>query len=490
MTGALAAWTGPLVMATVAAALLRADPRAPLLALLLLAAPLIGVLRPLARSEARGWSSRALITILVIALVLGAQLRFLADVARTLGVATHPALAVAALLVVLYAALRPRRWIAPLGGLALVAMGVPLIALALDSGRAPWTVWASVAARPALVFPDAGPWTRGGGRVIVPTTLTFTEEHRVTAVAPAVVRVIEQDGLRGATREWHLEVGDSLALRPGDRLQLDAGTRIRFEAGKRVPGVAWSGVAWADPAAEGGVHGLGWLVALTVTLVGGAAALGDTAGRCARRAAVGAPVLLLVLALAGVTWGLYAAYDAPDLTLGAPEVAAMARLPLHVLSGAASALLTGAFVAGLAGSFVAAALALAAHLAELIDGEGARSAGTTARIALAAALALGAGVAAVSGDSWSALVSGLGLAAAGLTAPALATAEGRARDIGAVAGALAFAVVAATARLTGSASLVGGHPALLAAPLAWLVARLAAPSASVRARRRAAAPSR
>jgi hypothetical protein len=448
------------------------------------------VLRPVARGEACGWSARTLVTIAVVAFVLGGQLRFLADVALLFGATTRGALAMAAALALPCTMRSARRWLAPLVGLALVGIAAPLITMALVSGLTPWRAWTAVAARPALAFSPAGPWTRDGGRFAVATTLTFTEEHRITAVEPATVRVTERDGTRGTVRVWRLGAGESLSLRPGDRLALDAGTRLRFETSRRVPGAAASGVAWAEPEGDGHAHGLGWLAALTLTLVGGALALGDTGTRPTRASAIGTPLVLLVLALAGVTWGLYAAYGAPDLTLGAPALAAMARLPLHVLPAPASLAMTALLVGGLVASFLAAALALAAHLAEVIGADGATPMRRMPATAYAVALALGVGAAVASSDAWSLLVSGLGLAAAALAAPALAAADGRARNVGAVVGALAFAVVAAAALLTASTSLVGAHPALLAAPLAWITARLVGTSASLAARRRATAASR
>src|SRR4029453_956920 len=69
VTRVLAAWTGPLAMAVVAAAVLHADADAPVLALVVLLAPLAGLLRPLAPADITPRSPRTVITLTVIVLV-------------------------------------------------------------------------------------------------------------------------------------------------------------------------------------------------------------------------------------------------------------------------------------------------------------------------------------------------------------------------------------------------------------------------------------
>jgi hypothetical protein len=472
---ALAAWSGPLAIAALALAVFRGDAHAPLLALVLLVAALVPALCPLDDGVAPARSVATVVSLVAVALALAAQLRFLADVAVVSGARLRVTIAVTAALATLCALWPGRlRWWSCLLPASLAAIGVPLLATVLSSGVTPWAAWRAVATRPALVFTEGSPWTREGGHVVTAATLAFTEAHRVTAVAPGVVRVIERDGARDATREWRLGAGESLPLRPGDRLAVPGGSRLRFESGKRVPGAPTSGTTWADPDAAARGRALGLLAALALTIVGGALALGGPGAGSARAAALVAPALALASMAAGLTWGVYAAHRAPELTLGAPPLGAMVGLPLYAAARPWSTALTLCLSAGLVGFFASTARALAQHLDLALGGSRGGAGGWAPRMAFVGALSVGAVTASASGDAWLFLMTALGLAATGLTAPALASRDPRARAVGALAGMLAFVIVAGAGWLTRSAPLPGEVPVLIAAPLAWASARVRA----------------
>src|SRR3989454_6433630 len=66
---------------------------------------------------------------------------------------------------------------------------VPPLAIAALSGRTPWEAWSALASRPALVFRERSAWVTEGEVLLVPTTLVFSEPHRITALGEAVFRV-------------------------------------------------------------------------------------------------------------------------------------------------------------------------------------------------------------------------------------------------------------------------------------------------------------
>ena len=214
--------------------------------------------------------------------------------------------------------------------------------------------------------------------MLEPTTLTFTESHRVTAVTAGVYRVAERDRAPMTLREWRLSAGDSLALRPGDQVSIPVGARVRFEAGKRVPGAPVSGVAWADrPGAPTAGRLAGWL-GLTVTLTGGALALVRPVAPPSRAAALLAPATVLAVVLAAAVWGVYAVDAAPELSIGAPPSASLAGLPAAVAGHPWRARLLGATVVALGSLLVASAAALRQRLVDLAELAGGR-AGSWAR---------------------------------------------------------------------------------------------------------------
>jgi hypothetical protein len=486
---AVAAWTSPALLAALAAGVFRGDPGAPLLVLLAVLAPLLGVLA--GRRAAAGDGVTATLGVASLGLVASGGLFVAADLTRCLGGERWPGLLIAGALAV-GCALRPvpaRRRSAVLW-LGLAALTTPVAAAAL-AGATPWVAWRELASRPALVFSARSPGVTDGVTLRAPTTLVFTEPHRVTAVSGGIWRVMERDADRVAVREWPLAPGDALTLRPGDRLDLAAGLTVRFEAGRRVPGAALSGVAWADPAERTPVAALAAFAGAALTLAGAAAVLlaGGGRGRAGSaragrgRAAALAPILIGVIA---VSWGVVGAHAAPELALGAPDVAPLVRLP-HVVPGPPwDRPLVAAALLGLGALFVVAVSAIRDRAVELLGGRDGPDAVT--RGLIPAGVAAGLILVGRPAGAWDALALGGGLAASAVVAPVLAAGGLAARRAGALAGAAAYVVTAQSASwLLAWAPAVDAYPALLAAPLAAgaaaLVGRAGAPAPLGRRRR-------
>jgi hypothetical protein len=253
------------------------------------------------------------------------------------------------------------------------------------------------------------------------------------------------------------------------------------------PPAAVSGADWAQPASHPPVRALAWLAAVTVAFMGGGIALGDAGEVRSRVEAVAATLVAGLIGVAGVVWGVYTAHLAPDVVMGSPRLAALARAPLHGLRAPLSTVATAALAVGLGASFVLAALALQRVMVRAL---GTAPAGRTAWSGFALTL-LPAGVLALTGiDAWALLILGFALAAATLTAPALAASDARAREVGAVVGALVFVTAAVMLGLPRADDVVGAYPALVAAPLAWLAARAVRVSRPAPARRRVSPASR
>jgi hypothetical protein len=310
-----------------------------------------------------------------------------------------------------------------------------------------------------------------GRRLERSATLVFAEPHRVTVLSPGAYQVVEdvvEAGVpRSVTREWRLTAGDALTLRPGDRLVLEAGTRVRFEAGKRVPGSAASGVVWAEPPERRSLGTAAHALGAVLTLVGGALALLPRPRAPARRRALTGPALLPALMLVAVSWGAYGVYAAPELALGAAPATGLVELPAFVLPAPVGRAFVATSVLALLVLSVATALALREALAIRVG---------PANVDVAwGGLVM---VAAVAGlwpaDPWRAWLGGCGLVAAAVTAPRLAGGAGSAGVAGSLVGAAAFAGLAAVGgELPAWAGTVAAYPALLAAPLAWVTARVA-----------------
>jgi hypothetical protein len=460
MTGVrgIAAWTGPVLVGALATRVAAGAADAPLLVLAAVVAPLVALLQPRIADSPHVVSAGAVAV--SAALIVAASLVPLGDAALLLGGRRwHGVLLAATLALLVPLAARGHAWrvaaLAAGGGTLLAALAL----LAVTTGRSPLDAWRLVATRPALTFGSESPWVHDGGWFARRTTLAFREGHRLTAVTPGTFRVVEQDGAQLVVRDWRLEAGDPLSVRPGDRLTVEAGSRVRFETGKRVPGAASSGAVWAEP----GAPPLLTSVAGLATLLLGAIALVPAAGR----RGLAAPALLVTLTLAAAAWGVYAVAAAPDVMLGGSVVEPLLRLPSAIAGARGVGPLV---VVALLALLVAAAGALHERVAALAGGR-------------ATVLWVGAVVIAAVGslwpfDPWFLLMAGLGVAAATVAAPRLAGASRRVGSwpveaIGALAGGAVFvAVVAMGPRLPAALGAVAEWPALLAAPAGWLVVRV------------------
>src|SRR5262245_15768321 len=317
--GAFASWLAPVVLLTVAARVYAGGVEAPLLLLGVVVASLIPLVTPPLTSAPTNVAG-ALAGVIGIGLCLWANLLALGDVASVLSLpraTTVAAVAAVTVLLTVRPVLDRGRGLVLVTGIA--ALSVPVVGVGVVDGW-PWSAWAVVASRPALAFGERSA-SVVEGRVLPPaTTLTFTESHRITALSPGVYRVTERDGDHFTIREWRLAAGDSLALRPGDNLTVPGGVTVGIERGKRVPGVAPSGVAWADPPERNDARRLpGWL-GLFGTLVLSSSFLvaptrpesDSSAVRAAWARGAAWPVVVMVAVLVATCWGLYALHDSAD----------------------------------------------------------------------------------------------------------------------------------------------------------------------------------
>jgi hypothetical protein len=466
----VATWASPVVLVSLAARVFAGAPDSPVLVLTALVAPLVALLARSADPAPAINGVSVLATATAVGLMLWANLSVMADVGQLMGVPRHTALVVLAAAAFLGMTWRAARRPVGAAGVLVGAAGVvlPLVVVGVAVTEPPWTVWTLTASRPALTFGVASAWVTDGRAVERPATLVFVEPHRVTALTPGVYRVIEErDAQPSITREWSLAAGDALTLRPGDRLVLAAGTRVRFEPGKRVPGSAPSGAAWAEPPERRTLGTAAHALGAALTLVGGALALLPRPGPGVWRRAVAGPAFLLALTLAVVCWGIYAVYAAPDLALAAPPGAGLVELPAVVFAPPGGRMLVATSVLALLLLWVATALALRDVLAAHAGSAG-------ADVAWAGLLTLAVVAGLWPGDAWRAWLTACGLAAASVAAPRLAGGGARAGLAGSLAGALAFVgLAAAGGRLPAWAAVVAAYPALLAAPLAWVVVRVA-----------------
>jgi hypothetical protein len=476
--GAVAAWASPVLVVAVVAHVTAGGLEAPLFVLAALAAPLLALLASPERPVTSSGFATTLGLVSVVC-VLGAGFRTVADVGQVLGLETGATVGAVLVLVLVTTVWRDHHRVA---ATALVvgwgALLVALVMLAGSAGVAPWTAWSRVASRGTFELGPRSEWTREGAQFGEPTTLTFTEPHRIVALSDAVVRVTERD--RGtAVRDRKLAAGESLALRPGDSLAIPAGVRLRFEAGRRIPG-APSGVAWADGTGVSRRRLSVWWVGLTLTLAGGALMIVRPVPSPSRASAVGGPAVVFTIVVAATCWGLYAIDTAPELTLGVPAAAQLVRLAPVVADEPWRSRILASIVLALLALFLAAAAALRHSLIDLT------AAGTTTvrrRLIEAAAwivmVVAAAGTSLLATDGFTLLLHGAGLATAVLLGPLLVSGTGptvdSARAKGALVGALIFVLLALLARWVGPLGLIGvvtQYPALLAAPAAWLVAIL------------------
>ena len=468
---AIGAWTSPALFVALATAVFGGAVGAPLLVLTALLAPLLALLQAPV-PERPSHALAGVVGLGVAAAVLWANVLVIGDLAAALGIArTHGVAAAAAVacLAVACASLTAR-WavVVPLGVLALAA---PLALVAGAGGTPPWTAWSQLASRSALAFSPASAWVKEGRAVARPTTLTFRESHRVTAAAPGVYRVTERDGSSAVVRDWRMAAGDALQLRAGDQLTLPTGARVRFEAGKRIPGAAVSGVAWAEPAGRRALSGMGDALGVGVTLAGGALALLAPLAP-GRRLALGAtPPMLLVFVLTAVCWGVYAAWAATDLAIGATPLAPLIGAPGHVVGTQASRTVVAVMAAALLVLLFGAVCALRARVAGLVDATAGRR--VPPGIVWVGLVVAVAALATWPVDSGRALVGALGLAASTWAAPRLDRGDAAA-VAGAVIGAGTFAALALGAlEMPPWAVVAGLYPAVIAMPAAALVAAVA-----------------
>jgi hypothetical protein len=453
-----AAWTTPALFALVTARVASGHAEAAWLVILLVTAPLVALLRP---AVVLGLDPvTRLVTLVVGALVVWANLVVFADVAATLGGARWQGAVLAAaltLLVTMWPAADRAR--AAMLGAGLACVLVAVVAAAVTTGHPPWSAWTGVASRAAFVFPEHG----ATARFTRATTLEFTEVHRVVALGAAAVRVTEQEGTGTVVREWLVSENEAVMLRPGDRLALPAGAHVRFEAGKRVPGAPPSGAQWADAPSRRTVDALLAATGLAVTLLGGAAALVPRSTRAS------AAVLPLAVAWVAVCCGIYTADLAPELTLADAPVAGLLRVARALPQAGAAALVSVIACAGLLALFIAAAQALRPRVTEA-----ARASAPAVWTAIFALAAVGA---VWTVDAARVLLAALGLAASAWAAPLFGAGDGKHRKgwtaawMGSIAGALAFGALAAlAARLPDWAGGIGDYPAVVAAPVGWAVA--------------------
>ena len=496
MALAIAGWTSPVLLALVAAGAFSGEADAPALALAVLVAPLLAFVVPAGGRKDRLNVVAVIAVGMAVGFVLWANLLLFADVADLLGLSRWAASGLAALIALVALELahatgaargatgreragggtasRFARAALRGGGLALLyasALGfVALVALvAVSLVVSPWGAWRALASRSALTFSELSPWVTEGRTLARSTAIDFTEAHRVTALSPATYRVLEP----GRFREGQLHAGESLALRAGDRLVLDAGARLRFEAGKRIPGSPASGVAWADPPERGGLMALAETLGAMVTLVGGALAfVGSRSALGARSVYVGS-VLLLALVLSSLSLGVFGAFAAPGLSIGAPAAAAVFDLPAAIAPGPRGRALGALGAVVLLVLFAATALALGDVLRRAVrkpDQADERGAGGVKlvrpimRLFLIAAWAAGLW----GGEASRALWIGLGLAASATLATRLADDEPGARLVGSLVGVGAFVALSILgSRLPTWAGMLGVYPVLAALPLAW-----------------------
>jgi hypothetical protein len=459
------------------------DPQAPLLGLLAvlagLGAALAGSRRhldPVPASAAAGSAAAAM--------ALAAGVLAASEIGRVYGMspdhalATPAAVAAAGMLLSRVPGLAPATLLLGTG-----AFGVLVVSMAVGTGAPPWKAWTRLASQPARVFAASAEWVTDGRAVHRESTLAFTETHRITVLTDGVFRVTEAGAV---VREWRLRSGDALTLRAGDRLALFAGARLRFEAGKRVPGVAESGVAWAEPQAPAEARALDAL-GLAVTLGGGAIALVGASGAASRHGAVAAPLALVALVLGAASWGVYAAWLAPDLVIGASPLTSLAAAPLIATPPEVGREAVTVIAIAVGALLLTTAGGLLRRLDEVVAPWA--SSGLTVR-ALPGLLGTGALVGAValarSGvEAEPVLRAALGLGASAWAAPRLAG-EGRATAVGAAVGAAVFGALSLAGLLGWDGPpVLGAFPALAAAPLAMNAALLARDPRRARAARRA-----
>lgn len=487
----LAVWLTPAAWLVLPGLVLEGGPDGVWAGLLLLASPLLALAVAGGDGDARAAQPARdalfpVVTFLLVAgLLLWASLALAGDVAAWLGAPRWQGIGIAAggawLLVIWRGAGRLVPWLLLA---SLLGLAVPLSLLARGAGSGPLGAWERVASQPAFRFPASSPWVSPGRELRAGRghgVLAFEEEHRITAAGPAQLHVRARDGARVSESDWELQPGQSLTLRPGDELTWPPGARLRFEAGKAIPGAPPSGIAWAD--GRRGDSSRRW--GLLLTLAGGALALigFGAAGGVSRGEIAGVGAGLLAVFVWGLGWAVYCALGAPDVFLGGVAVERLVRPP--VLSswaagaGAAGRLVPALLpVAGLA-SFFASSVALRERIGGL-DVTGGGEIGHD--LGLWSAIIAAAAVASLwPTEPWALVLTALGLAASTLAPAVLLPAPAARARWGTCAGFVGLALFGALALLgqwtggglPGWAGLPLAYPAVVAAPAAVVVLRLA-----------------
>jgi hypothetical protein len=235
---------------------------------------------------------------------------------------------------------------------------------------------------------------------------------------------------------------------------------------------------WADGRPRAAGETLVVWAGAAVTLAGGGLALAPLRPLVGG-AAIVAPTMLLAFTIGAALWGVYGISLAPDLALMPRAFAPLLEVATRLATSRSRDALVALVVTGVAVLFVGLALAWRARLAALFVEIGtlcrrpapsplARLAGTVVAVAVATALAM------LGRDPWAIFSWGLGIAAAAVAAPRLARGGRRGEVVGTIVGSVTFvAVFAGAGALPTAAAAVATYPALAAAPLAWVAARLA-----------------
>jgi hypothetical protein len=466
------------VLAILAGSVAAGDPAAPALVACIATAPLLALVTPRVRARLAAPGPADVVIVAGLTLMLAANFVVVGDLARLLGLtAAHGLVAGTVVALAVMAWRVSDLWSGVLGGLGVAAVIAP-IAIVGMAGGPPWSVWAGLASRPALTFDAGSSWVAGGRPMGERTTLTFTEPHRVVAVAASTWRVSDDGVEHDGGRELRVGAGDALTLRPGDQLTLERGARVRFEAGRRVPTAPASGVMWADGPGQPQIYRLVAVLGVATTLLIGGLALAPASGVPAGKLeAVGVPIGVGAFVVVGTLWGLYGIALVPELALVPRALAPMFEALDRVGGRTWGRLLVTSLAVGVAALLVGMLLSWRLRLmdgvrgAAGVVGRGPLSGGKEA--AVAAGLVLTAALIGLRDDDpWILFALGLGLMAAAAVAPRLATGGPRSELVGVTAGVLVFAVIAIDGARWPLGAAFAHHPALLAAPVAWLAARV------------------
>lgn len=357
-TSSVSVWITPVLLFSVPAELLTRGGEGLWIALLVVVAPLLGLLLVTPPRDAEPPHPASTFSLALMGFVLlWANLLLVGDVARSLGLSRPTGILVVAGSMFVVTAWAParRRGLA-LALPALLALLIPLGVVVERADRLPLAAWSHAASLPAFRFPPESPWVTKG-RPVSPRpgtdTLLFEEEHRVTSVAGGPLRILVSDRGRVQIQEWTLAAGQSVTVRPGDRLVVEPGRSLKFEADKRIPGAPASGIRWADPPRPLLSTAFLSVLGSGLTILGGATALlASERSLPISRAGAAIEGAGYVLALAwALGWATYTAVVAPELFLGGITPEKLFELPTLALRGSPwgpsldALVITGAFFA-------------------------------------------------------------------------------------------------------------------------------------------------